>query len=130
MVPLSGIECMTHTLEVFLNNKLIFFSDKHWLYPLFDLEQFINESEYNPTDLMVHDKIIGKAAAMLVIHLGIGHVKGELMSELGKEVLDRYGVKNNYDKLVDRIICATEDILKDEFDHINAYDILRKRAGL
>ena len=121
---------MTHTLEVFFKNKLIFFSDKHWLHPLFELEKFIYKTDYKPAYLIAHDKIIGKAAAMLLIHLGVGHVRGELMSELGKEVLDRYGVKNDYNKLVDRIICATEDLLKDEFDHVTAYDILKKRAEL
>ena len=121
---------MKHTLEVYFKNKLVFFSDKHWLHPLFELENYIYKSDYKVADLIVHDKIIGKAAALLLIHLGIGHVKGELMSELGKEVLDRYGVTNEYNNLVDRIICATEDLLKDEFDHVNAYNILRKRAGL
>ena len=121
---------MTHTLEVFLKDKLIFFSDKHWLHPLFELEQFIYKTDYKAPDLTAHDKIIGKAAALLLIHLGIGHVKGELMSKLGKEALDRYGVKNDYTNLVDRIICATEYLLKDEFDHVNAYSILKKRAGL
>ena len=121
---------MDHALEVYFEDNLIFHSDKHWLYPLFELEEFLNSSDYVPAELMVKDKIIGKAAALLMINLGIGQVKAELMSELGKEVLEKYGLKYEYDNLVDRIICATEEILKAEFDVKKAHTLLRKRAGL
>ena len=120
---------MDHSLEVYSDNNMIFHSDKHWLHPLFELEQFLKNKNYNSTELLVKDKIIGKAAALLLSYLGIGAVQAELMSELGKEVLERYDIKYEYERLVDRIICATEEILKKEFDPQKAYVLLKKRAG-
>ncbi len=121
---------MKHALEVYLKKNMIFHSDRHWLHPLFELEQFLNSNTgINPSELLVKDKIIGKAAALLMIYLGIGRVEGELMSELGKDALEKAGVDYAFDKLVDRIICATEGILKDEFDPRKAHELLSERAG-
>ena len=77
---------------------MIFYSDKHWLHPLFELGQFLNNNDYNPAELFVKDKIIGKAAALVLTNLGIKKVKAELMSELGKEVLDRYNIEYDYER--------------------------------
>lgn len=120
---------MKHNLEVYREGTLIFFSDAHWLYPLFELEAFLRDTTICAADLFVKDKIIGRAAALLLVRLGIKEVRGELMSKLASEALDRYGVYYTYKKLVDRIICATEDILKEEFDPERAYTILKMRAG-
>ncbi|MBD3289759.1 hypothetical protein GF337_13210, partial [candidate division KSB1 bacterium] len=56
---------MKHALEVYFENRLIFQSDKKWLYPLFDFENFLIENNsYSPSELMVYDKIVGRAAAL------------------------------------------------------------------
>ena len=48
---------MEHTLEVFAGETLIFCSDGKWLYPLFELEDFLATERYEPATLMVKDKI-------------------------------------------------------------------------
>lgn len=121
---------MEHALETYSNGKLIFYDDGNWLYPLFRLEQFLSTSEYHAPNLLVKDKIIGKAAALLLINLKIGYVSGEIMSQLGKDALDKYGVQNDYDNLVDRINCQTEQLLENEFNPQIAYQLLKQRADL
>ena len=120
---------MAHTLEVFSEGIIIFHSDDKWLYPLFELEQFLSTADYEPSSLIVKDKIIGRAAALLIIRLKIGCVKADIMSKLGKKALDKYCVINQCNNLVDRITCSTEEMLQNEYDPEGAYKMLRKRAG-
>jgi hypothetical protein len=119
---------MTHSLEVFLQNQLIFHSNRSWLHPLFELEVFLQEHEYNPADLLVKDKIVGKAAALLMIYLNIGRIEAQLLSEVAKDTLTHFKISFTYSKLVDRIKCRTEELLLNEFDVNKAYRLLWERA--
>jgi hypothetical protein len=121
---------MVHTLEAFSGETLIFHSDGKWLYPLFELENFLATTNYEPAHLVVKDKIVGRAAALLLIRLGVGYVIAGIMSRPGKEALEKYEVKYEYERLVDRIACRTEELLIDEYDPQKAYAMLKERAGL
>lgn len=120
---------MEHTLEVYRGTTLVFHSDGKWLYPLFDLERFLTQSEHCPADLTVHDKIVGRAAALLMIHLELGRVHAQLISQLGREVLEHYAVPYTYEQQVERISCQTEHLLASEYDPEAAYARLKERAG-
>jgi zinc transport system ATP-binding protein len=120
---------MEHTLEVYRGAALIFHSDGNWLYPLFDLERFLTSTEDDPTDLTVYDKIVGRAAALLMIHLELGRVHAQLISQLGREVLEHYDIPYTYEQQVERISCETEQLLKFEYDPEAAYALLKERAG-
>jgi hypothetical protein len=120
---------MKPTLEVFNDNKLIFYSDAKWLHPLFELEKFLSTNNYEPANLIVKDKIVGRAAALLQVYLGIRTIKAGIMSEIGREVLEKFEVKYEYEKLVDQIQCRTEEMLKDEYDPEKAYKTLKELAG-
>lgn len=119
---------MQHTLEAYSGNKLIFFSDGKWLHPLFELETFLKKSPVDPQNLLLKDKIIGRAAALIIIYFGIKNIHAEILSEFGKDSLDKFGVKYDYDKLVERIICRTENLLKNEEDPEKAYWLIKKLA--
>jgi hypothetical protein len=121
---------MVHALEAFSGETLIFYSDGKWLYPLFELESFLAPTNYEPAYLVVRDKIVGRASALLLIRLGVGHVVAGIMSRPGKEALEEHKVKYEYERLVDRIACRTEELLIDECDPQKAYAILKKRAKL
>lgn len=119
---------MKHTLEVYVGERLIFHSDGRWLHPLFDLERFLREAYIDPATLLVRDKIVGRAAALLLIYLCAGTVEAGILSRLGQEILERYEVPYRYDTLVDRIDCRTEQILHDETDPHRAVRLLRRLA--
>ncbi len=119
---------MEHTLEVYQNTTLIFYSDGNWLHPLFELERFLAETEVDPSNLVVHDKIVGRAAALLMIHLGLGRVHAQLLSQLGQEVLEHHNVPYTYEQRVKRIACQTEQLLETMVDPASAYRLLRERA--
>lgn len=119
---------MTHTLEVFHKEKCIFSSDKNWLHPLFELERFLADRDDDPKTLVAHDKIVGKAAALLWARLGIGYLNAGILSLPGQEALEKRGIEYHYETLVDRIACQTEEILIDELDPETAYAMLKARA--
>lgn len=121
---------MNHTLEVFSAEKLIFFSDSKWLHPLFELERFLSTNKYEPANLVVKDKIIGRAAALLLIYFGISTIKAGVLSKCGMDVLEKYSVKYEYQTLVERIQCKTEELLKDENDPEKAYQIIKLLANM
>ena len=117
---------MKHSLEVYLKNELIFFSDGNWLHPLFELERFLRQLNSDPASLIIKDKIVGRAAALLQVYFGIKKVNAGMMSELGKEIFDHYQIDYEYEALVDRIQCRTEEMLRDEFDPGIAYKLIKE----
>jgi len=123
-------EASTHSLEVRSGGEVVFASDNHWLHPLFELEEFLVTWRGPRQRLLVTDKIVGRAAALLLARLGIGSVHALLLSRLGREALEHFRVSYTFDRLVDRIVCRTEELLADEIDPERAYGILRQRAGL
>ncbi|MFN2304989.1 MAG: DUF1893 domain-containing protein [Anaerolineales bacterium] len=116
------------TLQVFRDEYLLFQSDGKWLYPLFELEDFLRLHEQDRSGLLVKDKVIGKAAALLLINLEIGQVYAALISTLGIQVLEKYQVPYSFKTCVPRIACKTEEILESIDDPKMAYEILCKKA--
>lgn len=117
------------SLQVIFNGEVIFQSYRHWLFPLFDLEDYLEEHPIDIALAEVHDKVIGKAAALLILRLGAGSVHGDLMSELADAVLRQAGIPHTFDKLVKRIDCQTEEILLEIDNPDAAHSILCKRAN-
>ena len=80
-------------------------------------------------NVLVEDKIVGKAAALLLVRIGIRQVKAGVLSKLAKGVLERYGVRFSSSTIVERIDCQTESLLADVEDPEQAYRIIMARAG-
>ncbi len=122
---------MKHALEVYFDDTLIFFSNKKWLYPLFDLEIFLIEhNSFTPSELIVYDKILGRAAALLLVYLKIKTVKTKLMSARAREIFIHFNVTFEFEAEVEKISCRTEEILQNELDPHAAYRLLKVRTGL
>ncbi|MBN2618950.1 MAG: DUF1893 domain-containing protein [Spirochaetales bacterium] len=121
---------MNNNLEVYQNTNLIFHSNGRWVYPLFDLENYIKLNNINCSGLFLKDKIAGRAAAHLMCYMGFKKVHIGLLSKLGLEVFKANHVDISWDELTDRIKCRTETLLEDINDSESAYRILKKRAGL
>ncbi|MGV8027207.1 MAG: DUF1893 domain-containing protein [Anaerolineaceae bacterium] len=117
------------SLQAFFNGKIIFQSKSHWLFPLFDLEDYLKDHPVDMALTEVHDKVIGKAAAILLLRLGVGCIYGNVMSELADTVLCHAGIPHFYRKLIEKIDCQTEELLLEIDDLDDAYGILCKRAN-
>lgn len=118
---------MHHPLEVYHRSRLIFYSDRNWIYPLFELELFLQQNESPVQELVVCDKIVGKAAALLLAYFHIRQVKAELISQLGLATLQHFHIIFEYQRKVERIYCQTEQLLLNENDPVKAYEILKAR---
>ncbi|MBC7187412.1 MAG: DUF1893 domain-containing protein [Calditrichaeota bacterium] len=121
-------ERIRHSLEVRHAGRLVFVSDGKWLHPLFELETFLQEHTIPPGELVVHDKIVGRAAALLLVYLGVSRVVADLLSRGGQEVLEHYKVSYQFVTLVDRILCRTEELLAHELDPARAHRMLLELA--
>jgi Domain of unknown function (DUF1893) len=99
------------TLTVFRNGTPIFTSYGKWLHPLFELEIYLADHAFQPAHCILQDKIIGKAAALLIHRLGFRTVKAGILSRMGEAVLQCHGIVYTYEQLVERIHCQTEELL-------------------
>ena len=117
------------TLTVFCNGTPIFTSYGKWLYPLFELEAYLAAHPIQPESLILQDKIIGKAAALLIIRLGFRTIQAGVLSRLGEAILQRYEIVYTYEQLVERIHCQTEELLSTVEDPEEAYRLVKIRAG-
>lgn len=117
------------SLRAYHEEREIFSSAGKWLYPLLELEEFLDTSSYRPESLRLEDKIVGKAAALLLVRLGIRQVKAGVLSKLGREVLERYQVLYSAAEIVERIDCQTEMLLAEVEDPEQAHRIVLARAG-
>ncbi len=120
---------MEHSLIVSRNDKVVFTSDEHWLHPLFELEDFLAKENIPANELFLRDKIAGKAAACLIVRLGIRRCHIELLSERALPVFKSNGIEFSFDQIVEHIQCRTEDLISDKMSIDEAWLFLRKRAG-
>jgi ABC-type Mn2+/Zn2+ transport system ATPase subunit len=120
---------LDNSLVVSHNDKTIFTSNQHWLYPLFEFEDFLKQNPYNTSELFLQDKIAGKAAASLIVHLGIKRCHIELISERAIPIFEQHGIAFTYDQMVEQIQCRTETLITSDMGISDAYLFLRKRAG-
>ena len=97
----------------------------------------LNEDIYYFRGLSVADKIVGKASAMLFSLSGVKEVYAAVLSQSGKEILDKYGIDYEYGKLVDYIVnrkgdgmCPMEMTVKDIDDLKEAYEALNRKIAL
>lgn len=127
------------TLEIFNNDTLIFSNSGKWLMPLFALEDFLKTYDGDKSVLCAHDTAIGKAAAVLMIRLGIKYIHANLASRLAENYINELNSNSNdesaqisfsYDSIVDRLLCATENELENLNNIDEMYSSLRLRSKL
>lgn len=125
----AGSAATAPSLTVTRGDTVVFSRHGSWLHPLFELEAFLLERRIDATGLTLTDKIIGKAAAMLIVGMGFKTVHGRLMSTPAADFFTAHGVRYTHDTLVERIACRTEELLA-EIDEIEpARLMLYGRAG-
>ncbi len=86
-----------HTLQVYKDSKLLFSSNRERLLPL--LEYLDRFASYH-RQVVVFDKIMGNAAALLSIEAGCQEVYSPLGSQIAIKTLDKYGIKYHINEIV------------------------------
>jgi len=117
------------TLQLYAGTEAIFSSEKHWLHPLFDLEAFFSESAQDPAQTHLVDRITGRAAAFLVARLGIKELHTLILSRRAIPVLERCAIQYRCGEVIDKVACATEDLLADILDLEAAWSLLQERRA-
>ena len=85
-------------------------------------------------DFVIGDKIIGKAAALLLVLSKVNYVYGKIMSKAAVEVLQSNSIVFEYGEIVDFIqnrtntgMCPLEDSVKDTCSPENAFFLIEER---
>ena len=85
------------SLQVYEGDKLIFTSSKDRLLPLLE---YIDRFAAYHRRVVIFDKVIGRAAALLCAKASCREVYSPLGSQLAVEVLDKHGIKYHLTKIV------------------------------
>jgi hypothetical protein len=93
----KGFLAHRNTLQVYKDNKLVFASDKEGLLPLLE---YIDNLASSHQQVVVFDKIIGRAAALLCILANCAEIYSPLGSELAVEALNRHDIKHHLVEIV------------------------------
>lgn len=120
-----------NTSIVLVKDNISFTSTKHGIKPMLDLI----EKNYNLTNFVVADKIVGKGVAMLFLYAGIKAVYAEVISKVALHILEKEHIKVSYSKLVPNIInrqgtdlCPMEKAVLNIDNIQEAYQILKAKS--
>lgn len=89
------------TLRIYQGEKLVFSSKKDRLLPLLE---YIDTPQAGGQPVVIYDKIMGNAAALLAVKVNCRETYSPLGSELAVMTLDRYGIKYHLTKIVPCIL--------------------------
>ena len=115
-----------HTIVIYKSDASVIVSNDRGVAPLM---QLLKEDALQLRDSMVADKVIGKAAALLMVYAGVKEVYTPTISKPAVEVFENNDIKLTYDKIVDRIInrkgdglCPMETLCLDINNPEEAFD--------
>lgn len=122
-----------HTIVIYKSDASVIVSDDRGVAPLMKL---LNEDKEQLRDSMIADKVIGKAAALLMVYAGVKEVFTPTISVPAVEVFEKHNVKITYDKVVERIInrtgdglCPMESLCLNVENPEEAFDLIRRRVA-
>lgn len=90
-----------HTIVIYKSDSSLVVSDERGVAPLMRL---LSEDKAQLKGSLIADKVIGKAAALLMIHGGVKEVYTPTISLPAIEIFNIHNIKIHYDKLVERIV--------------------------
>ena len=114
-----------NSLMIYSHGQLIFQSTSKGIRP--HLEAIEAHGDGLRGTLMV-DKIVGRAAALLILYSGAAEAHAQVLSRPGKQVLDLHGLPTSYVTLTDHIkledgsiYCPFERMVQGVTDPVEAY---------
>lgn len=97
---------ISDTLQVYKDAKLLFSSNKDRLLPLLE---YIDKFASHHQPVVIFDKIMGNAAALLSIKASCQEVYSPLGSQLAIKTLDKYGIRYHLTRIVPYIQKPNEE---------------------
>ena len=85
------------TMQAYKDDKLVFSSKKDGLLPLLE---YIDSPVHHHHQVVIFDKIMGNAAALLSVKVGCQKVYSPLGSQLAVKTLSKYGIKYYLSEIV------------------------------
>ena len=116
-------------LRLTRDGRDVFTSGRKWLHPLLDLTDHLESSGSSGQGCVLYDKIVGRAAALLIVRLRVATLRTDILSRRAIPVLDAHGVAWSAATVVDRIDCQTEESLARVDDPDAALAEIRARAA-
>ncbi len=128
---LEELDKTGNSLMIYSHGQLIFQSASKGIRP--HLEAIEAHGEALRGTLMV-DKIVGRAAALLIIYSGAAEAHAQVLSKPGKQVLDLYNLPTSYVELTDHIkmkdgsiYCPFERMVQGVTDPAEAYAAITEK---
>lgn len=123
-----------HTIVILKKDASVLTSDDRGVSPLIKL---LKEDKLQLQDSIIADKVVGKAAALLMIFGGVKEVYTPIISKPAIKVFNINNVKINYDIEVDRIInrkgdglCPMETLCLDIDNPKEAFERLSNKISI
>lgn len=117
MYSLNRFQNSTYSLLVYQNNKRIFSSQASALKPLL----FFLKKKLSNNNLIIYDKIIGRAAALLLVLVKPQKIYTPILSYSAEKVLQQHKIAVEFKKQVQFIsdyskekMCSWEKLAKDK----------------
>jgi hypothetical protein len=119
----------------------LYVSGGKWLHPLFELLEWLSvegpaagSGEHAPFtsagELFVRDRVIGRAAAFLILRAGIRNAWADVVSDGAMALFAAHGASLDGAERVASIGCQTESLLREVDDPDVAWTLLRDRRAL
>lgn len=123
-----------HTIVILKKDASVITSDDRGVSPLIKL---LKEDKLQLQDSIIADKVIGKAAALLMIYGNVKEVYTPIISSPAIKIFNINNVKIYYDKEVDRIInrkgdglCPMETLCLDIDNPEEAFEVILNKISL
>jgi len=121
-----------NTLQVYQGSELLFSSNKDRLLPLLEYLDSLAPSQQH---VIIFDKILGNAAALLCIEANCQEVHSPLGSQLAITTLEKYGVKYHITEIVPNIVqpnkedmCPMEKLSIDK-EPAEFYEVMKNKIN-
>ena len=122
------------SLLIYRDGEVVFSSASRGIRPLLDAIDALSREELRGA--VVADKIVGRAAALLIVYMEAAEVHAALISKTAKEVLRRHGLGPHFAREVQAIkgregvaICPFERLIQGVSDPEEAYEKIKAKMA-
>ncbi|AAX17757.1 hypothetical protein BT0429 [Borrelia turicatae 91E135] len=125
---LEMISGLNPTLKLFKEHRILYSNMERGLKPLLEVDNFINKYIQNKEGLEIYDKVVGKAAAVIIYNIGLQNVQAGVISQPAKDFLESRGIRVTFKRLVEKINDKTENLIESLENPEEVYKYLIKRG--